>query len=272
MRAFEDCVFVSYSEITRPPAIYCVRFLDTNAASLDALLAEDNIETKLVEQLTLDSPAQGDDFHRFYAEQVAAVQHDYVNLDNGAEALFMRPGNLDPSKKHPMLLVIHGGPFSASPYHLFLAGRHTLLMQGFCLLIVNYRGSIGYGEDCLNTLLGTIGENDAQDCGNLTKKALEQFSDIIDPERLGVFGGSHGGFLTGHMIGQPEFKDMWKAASLWNPVLDMTYMVNSTDIPDWIFACCGVEELDFNALTPERKVNFFNRSPMAYMQNVTTPA
>ena len=201
MRVFEDCVFISYSEITRPPHIWCIRFLNTNADSLDALLAEDNLDVNLVDYLNLDSAVSTDDFHRFYAEQVAAVKHDYVKLDNGAEALFLKPGNLDPNKKHPMLLVIHGGPFSSSPFHLFLAGRHTLLMQGFCLLIVNYRGSIGYGEDSLNTLLGTIGVNDAQDCGNLTKKALEQFSDVVDPERLGVFGGSHGGFLTGHMIG-----------------------------------------------------------------------
>lgn len=147
-----------------------------------------------------------------------------------------------------------------------------LLLQGYCLLIVNFRGSIGYGEDFMNSLIGTIGENDVEDCGNLTKKALEQFADVVDPARLGVFGGSHGGFLTGHMIGHPEYKDMWKAASLWNPVLDMTYMVNSTDIPDWIFACCGSEELDFAALSVEQKVNFFNKSPMAYVQNVTTPS
>ena len=76
-----------------------------------------------------------------------------------------------------------------------------LLIQGYCLLIVNYRGSIGYGEIFLNTLLGNIGVNDWQDCGNVTKMAIEQFSDVVDPERLGVFGGSHGGFLTGHMIG-----------------------------------------------------------------------
>jgi len=49
-------------------------------------------------------------------------------------------------------------------------------------------------------------------------------------------------------------------------------MVNSTDIPDWIFACTSSEEMDFTALTPERKAKFFSRSPTAYVQNVTTPA
>ena len=78
MRVFEDCVFISYSEITRPPGIFCVRFLNTKADSLDALLAEDNLEVNLVDQLILDSPMSYQDFHRFYAEQVAAVKHDYV--------------------------------------------------------------------------------------------------------------------------------------------------------------------------------------------------
>ena len=137
------------------------------------------------------------------------------------------------------------------------------MMQGFCLLIVNFRGSTGYGEDMLNSLLGTIGENDVADCGDLTKLALERFSDVVDPERVGLFGGSHGGFLTGHLIGHPEYKDMWKAASLWNPVLDMSYMVNASDIPDWVYACCGREEIDFAALSVEQKINFFKRSPMA---------
>ena len=56
---------------------------------------------------------------------------------------------------------------------MFLGGRQLLMMQGFTLLVVNFRGSIGFGEDNLNTLLGTIGVNDVEDCGNLTKLALE---------------------------------------------------------------------------------------------------
>jgi dipeptidyl aminopeptidase/acylaminoacyl peptidase len=74
------------------------------------------------------------------------------------------------------------------------------------------------------------------------------------------------------MIGHPDYKDMWKAASLQNPILDLTYMVISADIPDWVFACCGNEELDFSTLTAEQKRNFYNRSPMANVRNVITPA
>jgi acylaminoacyl-peptidase len=71
----------------------------------------------------------------------------------------------------------------------------------------------------------------------LTKKAIEVLDGKVDEKRVCVYGGSHGGFMTGWLIGHPQFKDMWAAAALWNPVLDMTYMLQSTDIPDWIFAC-----------------------------------
>ena len=54
---------------------------------------------------------------------------------------------------------------------------------------------------------------------------------------MGVYGGSHGGFLTGWLIGHPEYSKLFSAGILWNPVLNMSYMVASTDIPDWVHAC-----------------------------------
>lgn len=139
-------------------------------------------------------------------------------------------------------------------------------------MIVNYRGSIGYGEKFLDSLLGNIGIADVEDSGKLTQMALEQFSEEIDPKRVGVWGGSHGGFLTGHLIGHPEFKDLWGASALWNPVIDMTYMLASTDIPDWIYACCKNEEINFAQPSAEDRTLFFERSPISSVHRVKTPA
>ena len=58
-------------------------------------------------------------------------------------------------------------------------------------------------------------------------------------------GGSHGGFLSAWLIGHPEFKSLYKVASLWNPVLNMSYMVQATDIPDWILACTKNEDFNY---------------------------
>lgn len=71
----------------------------------------------------LDIAANGDEFGQWYSDKVSGLSYDMVTLENGADAMFLRPGDLDASKKHPMLLIIHGGPFSSSPYHMFLAGR-----------------------------------------------------------------------------------------------------------------------------------------------------
>ena len=95
---------------------------------------------------------------------------------------------------------------------------------------------------------------------------------MIDPKKVGVTGGSHGGFLTGHLIGHEEFKDIWGAAAVRNPVLDLSYMLSATDIPDWIYACGKNEEINFAAPTSEDRTLFFERSPISQVHNVKTPA
>ena len=102
--------------------------------------------------------------------------------------------------------------------------------------------------------------------------ALDKFKDVVDPKRVGVYGGSHGGFLTGWLIGHSDYKHLWSAAILWNPVLNMAYMLNMTDIPDWIYACCFKKELSFTDLNPEQNAALFSKSPMSVVKNVTTPS
>ena len=76
----------------------------------------------------------------------------------------------------------------------------------------------------MDSLLGHIGDRDVHDCGQLTLEAIKS-DDTIDKKRICVEGGSHGGFMTGWLIGHPDYKDLWAASALWNPVLDMTYML-----------------------------------------------
>ncbi len=145
------------------------------------------------------------------------------------------------------------------------------MMQGYALLILNYRGSTGYGEDFLNSLLGNIGDRDVYDCGELIKLALSTQTDLIDPAKVITYGASHGGFLTGWLIGHPSYKDLFKAAILWNPVLNMSYMYSSTDIPDWIIACCLNKDFNYKVTSEDNKV-FWDRSPISVVNNVKTPS
>jgi acylaminoacyl-peptidase len=149
--------------------------------------------------------------------------------------------------------------------------RTFFLVQGYSLLILNFSGSTGYGEDFLNSLLGNIGELDVQDCGKLIKLAIEKHSEKVDPSKVAVYGGSHGGFMTGWLIGHPEFKDLFRAAVLWNPVINMSYMYSSTDIPDWILACCLNKDWSYRVTSEDNKV-FFDKSPISVVHNVKTPS
>jgi acylaminoacyl-peptidase len=72
-----------------------------------------------------------------------------------------------------MVVLVHGGPFSSSVYDMFLQFRSFLLLQGYTVLVVAYRGTIGYGNNFLNELLGNIGNKEVYDVGNLIKKALD---------------------------------------------------------------------------------------------------
>jgi acylaminoacyl-peptidase len=129
--------------------------------------------------------------------------------------------------------------------------RQYLLLQGYCLLIVNFSGSIGYGGNFLNSLTGNIGVLDVEDCGDLTQLALEKFSSVIDPKKIAAYGGSHGGFLGAWLVGHLKYKHLWATAVVRNPVLDMNYMRSATDIPDWIEAYVLNRSIDLSKLSSE---------------------
>jgi len=156
LRKFKDLVLLKYSELNVAPQIHAVRFQNTaTAQNLDELLAKENLNFSLIEKLDLE--ADKSEFGEFFSEGVKSYKQDFIKLENGAEAYFQRRGDLDPEKKHPMIVLIHGGPFSSAPHSAFLIMRNFLLLQGYTLLVLNYRGSIGFGENTMNTLLGTIG-------------------------------------------------------------------------------------------------------------------
>ena len=259
---------VKYSSCSEAPRVYALSFWNLDEASC---LEEISFEALLVDEMVLEPMLE---------DMVSHIEREFIQLENGAEACFVRLSDeklaQTPARaqngKYPMMVLIHGGPFSSAPQDAFSTQRSFLLLQGYCLLIVNYRGTIGFGKDFMDSLLGHIGKRDVEDCGNLTKMAIEQFGDVVDPKRVCVEGGSHGGFLTGWLIGHPEFKDLWAAAALWNPVLDMSYMITASDIPDWIYACCQQKELSFANYTLDNNRAFFLKSPISQVQNVHTPS
>ena len=99
------------------------------------------------------------------------------------------------------------------------------------MLLINYRGSTGFGEKSLHSLLGKVGDQDVKEVHNATLQMIEKHSEFLDKELVFLFGGSHGGFLVTHLSAQ--YPDFYRAVSTRNPVIEMTTMFPITDIADW---------------------------------------
>ncbi|KAI0516333.1 hypothetical protein KFK09_009005 [Dendrobium nobile] len=178
-------------------------------------------------------------------------------------------GNKKDAVCGPVIVIIHGGPHSVSSttYAKSLAFLSSL---GYNLLIVNYRGSLGFGEEALQSLPGNVGSQDVSD----VLAALDYVSErgLIDGSRVAVLGGSHGGFLATHLVGQAP--DRFVTAAVRNPVCNLSLMVGTSDIPDWCYIeAYGKEgkELFSEAPSAEHLRHFYSKSPISHLSKVKTP-
>lgn len=182
----------------------------------------------------------------------------FASIDGAAvEGWFLQPaGSKTPL---PTTLGIHGGPHSAwgaqfNFDHLMFAGA------GYGVLLVNHRASTGYGDAFATAIKGDWGNLDYADLMAGVDHAIAQ--GLADPERLGVFGISGGGNLTGWVIGHT---DRFKAACPENPVFNWFSMYGTSDVG----AHFSVREL---GATPYEAEDVYRRcSPITYAHRCTTP-
>ncbi|KAK7102313.1 acylamino-acid-releasing enzyme-like isoform X1 [Littorina saxatilis] len=196
--------------------------------------------------------------------QAAHPDCDYLKF----EALLYLPVKVDKDdgRKPPLVLFPHGGPHSTFDCG-FALNPTVLAYCGFAVLCVNFRGSLGFGQDGITSLLSHIGDFDVKDCKLAMDKVCGE--NLVDSKNVFVYGGSHGGFLSGHLIGQ--YPDTFKAASMRNPVTNLTSMFGTTDIQDWIFTEAG-EKFDYKSQASENILaRLWKASPVRYIDNVKTP-
>lgn len=94
---------------------------------------------------------------------------------------------------HPVLLNVHGGPHAAYTWSLFDEAQ-TYMSAGYAVVMGNPRGSSGYGKDHGRAVVKAMGTVDVDDVLTLLDVALQR--DDLDPNRVGVMGGSYGGFMS----------------------------------------------------------------------------
>lgn len=179
-------------------------------------------------------------------------------------------GKKDVSDKSiPLIVDSHGGPH-VSYSNIFTCRHAFYTILGFGVLRVNYRGSTGMGGDTVDYLLGKAGVVDILDCVTATDKVCAKYASI-DPNRINVVGGSHGGFISAHLSGQ--YPDKFKTALMANPVINLSAMYITTDIPDWCRAeiGCPMLQKDDKISYGELMQKMLEHSPIIHVDKVKIP-
>jgi dipeptidyl aminopeptidase/acylaminoacyl peptidase len=191
------------------------------------------------------------------AERISFPSRDGTEI----EGWMLPPPGYDPTKgPYPLILRIHGGPHSAYGNE-FSYELQLLAGAGHLVLYTNPRGSTGYGEKFLWATWGGWGVKDYEDLMAGVDHVVKKYP--IDEKRMGVSGGSYGGFMTNWVIGHTQrFAAAVSRASISNWVSDY----GTADIP-------RTKESEFYG-PPWRKESFdlmVRLSPLTYVANVTTP-
>jgi dipeptidyl aminopeptidase/acylaminoacyl peptidase len=208
---------------------------------------------------------------RFTADReiVAPERFTAVSADGEeVEAWLIRPAGFKDGKRYPVLLNIHGGPFSQYANKLFDEFQ-VEAGAGYAVLYANPRGSSGYGNAAAQSIRGRTakvkpgtgwGGVDYDDLMAVVDTALDRFA-FLDGERLGVLGGSYGGYMTTWIAGHTN---RFKAACSERACNDLVALDASCDIATAFRSWVGASYLD----DPDE---WRRQSPITYVANITTP-
>jgi dipeptidyl aminopeptidase/acylaminoacyl peptidase len=175
------------------------------------------------------------------------------------EGVLTKPVGYTAGAKVPFLLNPHGGPTGAS-INNFNGTVQVLAANGFAVLQPNFRGSTGKGLAFAQANKNTWGKGDYDDC--MTGVDAMIALGIADPDRLGAFGWSYGGYMTFWILTQT---DRFKAVSPGAGLTNIYSMYSQTDIHrylNWFYT----DKAPWNA-----QDLYWDRSPMKYVNNVKTP-
>jgi dipeptidyl aminopeptidase/acylaminoacyl peptidase len=204
------------------------------------------------------------DLNRAFTGEVALARPERFRFERAGftvDAWIMKPHGFEPGHKYPLLLNVHGGPHAQYGYPFFDEFQ-VQAGAGYGVLYANPRGSQGYGEAFASAVVGDWGGGDAADVQAALDLALRRF-DWIDPERLGLLGGSYGGFMTSWIVGHSK---RFRAACSERAVNVQTSMFGTSDI-GFVF-----NQVELGGVLPwEDTAKYLERSPLTYAKDITTP-
>ncbi len=235
----------------------------------DRLAFSGRNDDQITEIFTLSTAAPKPENITDFSSQIAnwkTAQSEVISWKSkdGAtiEGVLHKPKNYDPTKKYPLLVVIHGGPTgidTPTPVPSYVYPIVQWLDKGCLVLRPNYRGSAGYGEAFRSLNVKNLGVGDAWDV--LSGVDYLDSKGLIDKNKMGCMGWSQGGYISAFLT---TTSDVFKAVSVGAGISDwMTYYVN-TDIHPFT--------RQYLKATPWSDEEIYKKtSPMTYINQAKTP-
>ena len=234
--AYEKVAFVSTS-VDKPTELFIAEIDGTNERKLTGFNDDLNAEIAWPEA------------ERFTYESVGGLE---------IEAWLQYPHGYQEGQRYPLVLYIHGGPHSAYGEGWF-DEFHNLTGAGMFVLYTNPRGSGSYGAEFTYSTRGRWGMEDYEDLMKAVDIVIERPD--VDPERLGVTGGSYGGFMTAWITTKT---DRFKAAQTDRMICNWFSWYGTSEAQ-------GLTEFEFYGKPWDNPELYWDLSPIKYVGNVTTP-
>jgi dipeptidyl aminopeptidase/acylaminoacyl peptidase len=192
---------------------------------------------------------------------LASAESIWIDSADGTpiQAWLMRDGS--PNEAQPGLVYVHGGP-TASTKDAWRRDLQALVLAGFTVIAPNYRGSTGFGPEFRKANINDLGGKDLEDC--LAAADWLRSSPGVDSSRIGITGGSYGGYMTlWALVKAPE---VFACGAGTVPVADW---VQDYELADASFRYFDVY---FFGGTPEERPELYReRSPITYIQELKAP-
>lgn len=194
-------------------------------------------------------------------ERFTAISPDGTEV----EAWIMKPAGFQEGQKYPLLLNVHGGPFTQYG-NKFFDEFQVYTGAGYAVVYPNPRGSSGYSEAWGRAIRGPVqggpgwGTVDYDDVIAALDEAIKRY-DFVDPDRLGVMGGSYGGYMTSWVVGHT---DRFQCGISERAVNDVRSEGGASDIGMWWKAVTGCHYWE----EPEAMMRM---SPATYAKDINTP-
>jgi dipeptidyl aminopeptidase/acylaminoacyl peptidase len=204
------------------------------------------------------------DLNREWKREVALSRPERFRFERAGftvDAFVMKPFGFAAGRRYPLLVNVHGGPHAQ--YGLsFFDEFQVQAGAGYAVLFTNPRGSQGYGETFTGAVVGDWGGGDSADVLAGLDAALARY-DWIDPQRLGLLGGSYGGFMTSWIVGHCT---RFRAACSERAVNAQASMYGTSDI-GYLF-----NTVEMGGIRPwDDMAKYLERSPLSYARDITTP-